>query len=92
MTISAVPSDPIPVTGGDQLATAGALAERPDGDFLTLPEVAVTLRTPVNTLRWWRQQGTGPRFFKIGRKLVTTVGDLRLWIAEQQNTPGPGAA
>ena len=42
------------------LATVGTLEHRPDGDLLTLSEVAAILRVPVNTLRWWRQQGTGP--------------------------------
>jgi hypothetical protein len=55
-----------------------------DEDFLTLPEVAEILRVPVNTLRWWRQRGDGPPFFKIGRHLVTTIGDLRAWIQEQK--------
>ena len=55
-----------------------------DEDFLTLPEVADILRVPVNTLRWWRQRGDGPPFFKIGRHLVTTIGDLRAWIQEQR--------
>ena len=55
-----------------------------DEDFLTLPEVAEILRVPVNTLRWWRQRGDGPPFFKIGRHLVTTIGDLRAWIEEQK--------
>ena len=65
----------------------------PDGkaeDFLTLTEVAAILRVPVNTLRWWRQRGDGPRFFKIGRHLVTTVGDLRIWINDQKNRTDPG--
>ncbi|HEX5089630.1 MAG TPA: helix-turn-helix domain-containing protein [Nocardioides sp.] len=61
-----------------------------DEDFLTLPEVAEILRVPVNTLRWWRQRGDGPPFFKIGRHLVTTIGDLRAWIQEQkQRTTDP---
>ena len=64
-----------------------------DEDFLTLPEVAEILRVPVNTLRWWRQRGDGPPFFKIGRHLVTTIGDLRSWIQEQkQQTTGPSVA
>jgi len=67
----------------------------PDGadeDFLTLPEVAAILRVPVNTLRWWRQRGAGPRFFKVGRRLVTTIGDLREWIAEQKQRASSGVA
>jgi Helix-turn-helix domain len=64
-----------------------------DEDFLTLPEVAEILRAPVNTLRWWRQRGDGPPFFKIGRHLVTTIGDLRLWIQEQKHqATGPSVA
>ena len=74
------------------LTSVGSLEERHDGDFLTLTEVADILRAPVNTLRWWRQQGTGPRFFKLGRRLVTTVGDLRAWVDDQKRHPGPGAA
>ena len=78
--------------GSIGLTSVGSLEERPDGDFLTLSEVADILRVPVNTLRWWRQQGTGPRFFKIGRRLCTTVGDLKAWIEGQKRAPGPGAA
>ena len=58
--------------------------ERDPEDLLTLAEVAEILRVPVNTLRWWRQIGNGPDFFKIGRHLVTTVGDVRRFIREQR--------
>jgi hypothetical protein len=54
--------------------------------------VADILRVPVNTLRWWRQQGTGPRYFKIGRRLVTTVGDITTWVEEQKRGTSPDAA
>jgi len=63
-----------------------------DDQLLTLPEVAARLRVPVNTIRWWRQRGTGPSFFKVGRRLVTTAGDLRTWIEEQKSGRGPHAA
>lgn len=64
--------------------TPGAMPDSSDETLLTLAEAATILRVPVNTMRWWRQQGTGPGFFKIGRNLVTTVGDLRRWIEEQK--------
>ena len=67
-------------------------ASDPDEELLTLPEVAVRLRVPVNTVRWWRQRGTGPQFFKVGRRLVTTTGDLRSWIEEQKQAHGPDVA
>jgi hypothetical protein len=44
---------------------------RHDDELLTLDDVAEILRTPVNTVRWWRQEGTGPEFFKIGRRAST---------------------
>ena len=63
--------------------------ERDPEELLTLSEVAEILRVPVNTLRWWRQIGTGPDFFKIGRHLVTTVGDVRRFIREQRRAQRP---
>lgn len=37
-----------------------SIPESADGDLLTLAEVAAILRVPINTLRWWRQRGSGP--------------------------------
>lgn len=63
--------------------------ERHDDELLTLDEVAQILMTSANTVRWWRQIGTGPEFFKIGRRLYATVGDLRRWIREQRLASRP---
>ena len=63
--------------------------ERNAEDLLTFSEVAEILRVPINTLRWWRQRGIGPEFFKIGRHLVTTVGDVRRFIREQRRAQQP---
>jgi hypothetical protein len=60
-----------------------------DDDLLTLSDVAEILMTSDNTVRWWRQIGTGPAFFKIGRRLYTTVGELRYFIGEQRSASGP---
>ena len=35
------------------------------------------------------QEGTGPEFFKIGRRLYTTVGDLRTFIRTQRLASQP---
>jgi hypothetical protein len=69
---------------------------RHEDELLTLDEVAQILMTSPNTVRWWRQTGTGPDFFKIGRRLYTTVADLRRFIREQRLAsqpvlPGPKA-
>ena len=94
MTAYETPSDQVRTTEVSTIgvATVGSLDIRPDADFLTLPEVADILRVPVNTLRWWRQQGAGPAYFKIGRRLVTTVGDLKAWVEEQKHGDNPDAA
>ena len=63
--------------------------ERDAEELLTLSEAAEILKVPVNTLRWWRQLGTGPQFFKIGRHLVTTVGDVRQFIRDQRLAARP---
>ena len=62
---------------------------RHEDELLTLDEVAEILQTSPNTVRWWRQLGTGPEFFKIGRRLYTSVGDLRRFIREQRLTVRP---
>ena len=63
--------------------------ERHDDELLTLTEVSEILTTPENTIRWWRQMRTGPEFFKIGRRLYTTVGDLRRFIRAQRLASQP---
>ena len=62
---------------------------RHEDELLTLDEVADILQTSPNTVRWWRQTGTGPDFFKIGRRLYTTVGDLRRFIRSQRLAARP---
>lgn len=63
--------------------------ERHDDELLTIEDVAEILRTPVNTMRWWRQIGRGPQFFTIGRRLYIEVGDLRDFIRRQRKAAKP---
>jgi hypothetical protein len=63
--------------------------ERHDDELLTLSEVAEILMTSDNTVRWWRQIGSGPAFFKIGRRLYTTGVELRRFILEQRLASRP---
>lgn len=64
--------------------TQTPFSQRDADELLTFLEVAEILKTSENTLRWWRQRQIGPEFFKMGRHLVTTVGDLRRFIREQR--------
>lgn len=59
-------------------------AQRDDEEVVTFAETAEILRTAEGTLRWWRQRGEGPEFFRMGKRLYTTVGDLRTFIRQQR--------
>lgn len=50
--------------------------------YLTTAEVAETLRAPVETVRYWRHLGKGPKSFKIGRRVLYAVEDVEAFIAE----------
>ncbi len=52
----------------------------PTPQLLTIAEAALLLRTPVATLRYWRHLGTGPRSFRLGRRVVYRRDDLQSWI------------
>jgi excisionase family DNA binding protein len=57
-------------------------------DLLTIGEAAELLRAPVATLRYWRHLGTGPRSFRLGRRVLYRYEDVQAWVEEQV---GPGA-
>ena len=52
-------------------------------ELLTITEAADLLRAPVATLRYWRHLGTGPRSFRLGRRVLYRTDDLHAWIAQQ---------
>ena len=52
-------------------------------ELLTITEAADLLRAPVATLRYWRHLGTGPRSFRLGRRVLYRTDDLHACIAEQ---------
>ena len=65
----------------------------PAGDeLLTISEVAAIVRAPIATLRYWRHLGTGPRSFRLGRRVVYRVADLRAWIDAQAGASDAGTA
>jgi excisionase family DNA binding protein len=55
-----------------------------DPELLTIAEAAELLRAPVATLRYWRHLGTGPRSFRLGRRVLYRREDLQAWIAQQR--------
>lgn len=50
--------------------------------YLTTQEVAETLRTSVETVRYWRHVNKGPRSFKVGRRVLYAVEDVEAFIAD----------
>jgi predicted DNA-binding transcriptional regulator AlpA len=59
---------------------------RADDKLLTLQEVAVVVRVPVATLRYWRHLGTGPRSFRIGRGFRYWRTEVFAWLDDQANS------
>ena len=44
--------------------------------LLTITEAAQLTRAPVATLRYWRHLGTGPRSFRLGRRVLCRRADI----------------
>lgn len=63
------------------------LAQRDPDELLTLLEVASILKTPPSTVRDWRHRSIGPKFFRLGRHVFTTVAELRAWIQACRSEP-----
>ena len=61
-------------------------------DLLTISEVAAIVRAPIATMRDWRHLGTGPRSFRLGRRVVYRAGDLRALIEAQADASDAAAA
>ena len=55
-----------------------------EADLLTIAEAAKLLPAPVATLRYWRHRNTGPRSFRLGRRVLYRRDDLHAWIAAQR--------
>ena len=53
-------------------------------ELLTIAEAAELVRAPVATLRFWRHLGTGPRSFRLDRRVLYRRDDLHDWIAQQR--------
>lgn len=62
----------------DELATLHAL---PDDALLTAQEAAEVLRIKYTTLAWYRCNGGGPSFVRVGPKVIRyRMGDLRAYV------------
>jgi excisionase family DNA binding protein len=58
-------------------------------ELLTISEAAELLRVPVATLRYWRHLETGPRSFRLGRRVLYRHSDLHDWITTCRDLDKP---
>lgn len=49
----------------------------------TPEEITRVLRIPTNTLNYWRAEGKGPRFIKIGRSIYYSRDDVFDYLQSQ---------
>ena len=62
----------------------------PGDDLLTVEEIAAELRVPAGTFRSWRSRKVGPRSFKIGRRVVYKLSDVKAWLDKQEQSTARG--
>jgi excisionase family DNA binding protein len=58
--------------------------------YLTTVEVAELLRTPAETLRYWRAAGKGPKSFKMGRRVLYARTDVERCIEDARGEAKAG--
>ena len=51
--------------------------------LLTTAELAAYLKKPVDTVRDWRYQGTGPAYIKVGQAVRYRQDAVEAWLEEQ---------
>lgn len=53
------------------------------GKILKLSEAAAVMNVSENTLRYWVNQGTGPKSFKLGRRRMFTEEAVEAFVDAQ---------
>lgn len=51
--------------------------------LLRIDQVSERTGIPERTLRWYRQQGTGPKSFRLGGRVVWDADDVDRWVDDQ---------
>jgi len=85
-----------PVTGGSFADHGGSIMPDPLAGlpprFLRTPEAARFLGLSGRTLEKHRTYGTGPKYSKIGGRVIYALDDLKAWadLGAKQSTSDPG--
>lgn len=49
-------------------------------ELLTTNDLAALVHAPAETVRYWRTQGTGPRFARLGKRVLYRRDDVEQWL------------
>jgi len=60
--------------------------------LLTLEQAAAQLHRSPDTLRYWRKNGTGPRSFRMGRRVMYAQEDIDAFVAAAREADGQVSA
>jgi predicted DNA-binding transcriptional regulator AlpA len=63
-----------------------------NNELLTTAEVALMTRAPESTVRYWRHLGTGPRSFRLGRRVVYRRHEVEQWLREHEMSDARASA
>lgn len=58
--------------------------------YLTTAEFGELVRTPPETVRYWRHVGKGPQSFKLGRRVLYDEADVLAWIKARREDQEDG--
>lgn len=68
------------------------IVRRQSSEFATTAEFGEFIRTPAETVRYWRHVGKGPRSIKLGRRVLYRWTDIETWVAAQESDLGGDTA
>jgi predicted DNA-binding transcriptional regulator AlpA len=55
-------------------------------ELLEIDDVSSILRVSRSLLAKWRMSGRGPRFIKVGRRILYECGEVRRWLEAQERS------
>ena len=66
-----------------RLQTDAAETREEDNRLVSADQLAARLKLSMRTLERMRHNGSGPRFTKIGNKVLYREADVEAWLAER---------
>ncbi len=63
------------------------MTEHPPSEFCSQPEAAAFIGFSQSALEKWRREGTGPRYYRVGRHIRYTYADLTAFLNANPSEP-----